>query len=962
MVTTTDNAGNFILKNVNENATVVITYIGYLHKEFKVGVDLGTIALEISNSKLDEVQVQAYGLTTRRLSTSNISTIKSKEISNQPINNPLLALSGRVAGLQITQSNGISGGGITVKIQGENSITAGTDPLYIIDGVPYLSQNLSGLSSSGLGGILGSGGNGGSGVVSSFGNPLSFINPGDIESIDILKDADATSIYGSRAANGAILITTKRGKVGKTEVSFKINQGWGEVPKKLDLLNTSQYLNMRLIAKRNDNSPISSTDYDINGWWDRTKNTDWQQELIGKKATYLDSKISISGGTENTQFLTSVGFHRETTVFPGTFSDRKGSLSTSINHQSNNKKFTFTMSGNFLFDNNKLPSEDLTSYAVNLAPDAPELYNPDGTINWMVNNAGSSTWTNPISFDYYNNNTVNSIINTTFRYRISSYLTANVSAGVNYLTSEETSLHPSTKIKPENLPFEVSSALYSNGVSKAWIIEPNLSFNKEILGVKVETILGTTLQQQTQELKILNGIGYNNDLVLNDIGAASQIIVNDRNYSDYRYNALFARVNINKDDRYILNLSGRRDGTSRFGSQNRFQNFQSVGVAWIFSNEPILENAKSFLSFGKLKLSYGTTGNDQIGNYSYLSTYSNPVSGTYQNGNTLAPSNISNPYLQWEETRKLQMGIDVGVFRDRVLLSATVFRNRSSNLLLGYDLPAITGFTSINSNFPARIQNSGIELTINTINIKGAKLRWESNFNLTLPSNKLLSFENLRNSSYANVLVVGQPFTLTKLFNYTGVDPRTGLYLFSDKNGNPTSTPNSLTDKTILENRSPVAYGGLSNHISFKGLSLDFLLQFSKQKALTYKYGGGIPGIAFRNQPTSILGAWTAPGDISMIQRYNSNFNPSVSTALTRLRASNAAFTDASFLKLKNVAINYQLPKAWTEKINVNYASIFFQGENLWTLSNYIGLDPETKSNTTLPILRVLTLGLQITL
>nr|WP_199081765.1 SusC/RagA family TonB-linked outer membrane protein [Pedobacter sp. ASV19] len=365
----TDKDGRFFLRGVEEGAVLVVSFIGYLPKDVSASANMGSVVLEQSLSKLDEIQVIAYGTTTRRLSTGNISTVKAEDIDKQPVNNPLLALQGRVPGLFIEQATGFAGTGVKVRIQGTNSISNGNDPLYVIDGIPFTSQLLPGGNSI-VGGSGGSGDNG-----SSVGNPLSFINPSDIESIDVLKDADATAIYGSRAANGAILITTKKGKAGDTRVNLNLQSGWAKVPRKQDLMNSQQYLEMRREAFRNDGiatpNPGPYMNSDLNGNWDTSRYTDWQKELIGGTATYQNLNASVSGGNDRTTFLVGAGHHRETTVFPGKYSDNKTSVHFSINNASVNQKFRIQFSGSYLLDDNKLPRNDLTYKAMQLAPVAP---------------------------------------------------------------------------------------------------------------------------------------------------------------------------------------------------------------------------------------------------------------------------------------------------------------------------------------------------------------------------------------------------------------------------------------------------------------------------------------------------------------------------------------------------------------------------------------------------------------
>lgn len=959
--TNTNAKGEFTI-DAEPGDVLIISFVGFQNREVSVGNGNLMVVLKAAESALDEIQVVAYGQTTRRLQTGNVSTVKAKDIEKQPVQNPLLALQGRVPGLVVEQATGLPGSGVKVRIQGQNSLSMGNDPLYVIDGVPYPSQMLPTIN-----GILGSSGNTAPTNAPIYGNPLSYLNPSDIESIDILKDADATSIYGSRAAAGAILITTKKGKAGPTRVNANFQSGWGQVTRKLDLLNTEQYLEIRHEAFANDNATPSSTQYDINGTWDTTRYTDWQKKLIGNTAKYTDAQVSVSGGTANTSFLVAGGYHKETTVFPGDLADQKGSVHFSLNNVSPNKRFHLQLQGNYMTDNNKIIDIDLTDVAIHLAPNAPALYKSDGSINWEPLSNGRSTWTNPISnlMRKYNLKTDNLISNLTIGYEILDGLEIKSTMGYTRLTTEEVSLFPKAAARPELTGFTRQS-YFGHGSISTWQVEPQITYTKNVAGGTISAIVGSTILQTTNDRQQLNASGFNSDAVLEDIRAASTVTASSTTNSVYRYNALFGRINYNLQNKYILNLSARRDGSSRFGTENQFHNFGSIGGAWIFSNEAFVQNTLSFLSFGKLRASYGTTGNDQIGDYAFMNLYeSRPQANNYQGIVGITPIGLPNPYLQWESTKKLQLGLDLGFFQDRVLLSANYYHNRSSNQLQNYTLPITSGFNGITENLPATIRNYGWELTLSTINLKKTDFTWGTNINLTIPHNELEKFSGLESSSAANLLIVGEPITISKLNQFAGVDPSTGLYQFYDREGKLTSDVGyGVENKVAIINRDPKFYGGVQNNISFKGIELSFLFQFVKQMGPNYKLGyqpGYFSGTSnFGNQPVTILDRWQKPGDDATIQKLTSislNY-PSLDYA----EASTAAWSDASYIRLKNLSLSWQLPAKWYSKIRLQNVKVYAQGQNLLTFTNYAGLDPETKSSVTLPPLRVFTFGLQLVL
>lgn len=968
--TKTDISGKFILRDVPTKAVVSISNVGYLSQEIKISKESNVLSIRLKEyiSSLDETVVIAYATTTRRISTGNISTVKAEDIAKQPVNNPLLALQGRVPGLVIEQATGIPGSGVQVRIQGQNSITKGNDPLYVIDGVPYMSQLPPTLNA-----VLGSsGGVAVNGLDNGGGNPLSFINPADIESMDVLKDADATAIYGSRAANGAILITTKKGKAGPTRFNVNMQNGWGQVTRKMDVLNRQQYLEMRHEAKRNDNVPILSTDYDINGTWDTTRSNDWQKELIGETARYTDVQASVAGGERNTQFLVGAGYHKETTVFPGDYNDQKGSLHLNINNVSANKKFRLQVSGSYMVDNNNIVAHDLTVNAVNLAPVAPSLYNADGSLNWAPNASGNSTWTNPLAFlnNKYNVKTNNLTSNMQVSYEVIPGLEIKSSFGYNNMQTREYLAIHLQSVAPEQRPFRLRTSMFGNSTSYSQIIEPQISYKRSIKKGRLEVLLGSTIQQNTSNVQQISGVGYSSDQMMENILSAPNVSVAFADATSYKYSAVFGRINYNWQNKYIMNLVARRDGSSRFGREKQFHTFGSIGGAWIFSSETFMQKVAPFLSFGKLRGSYGTTGSDQIGDYQFLNRYSsNNVPFSYQGVIGLLPDGLPNPHLAWEETRKMQLGLDLGFFADKALLNINYFCNRSSNQLLGYNLPITTGFGSVLTNFPATVQNSGWELSLNTKNITTKNFSWTSNINLTLPKNRLVKFPNLAGSTYASALIIGQSITIIKRYHFLEVNPTTGLYEVADSHGKPTSSPNIFTDRTALANLSlPKFYGGFQNSFSYKGFQMDLLFQFVKQisdfpiTGFSSRPGRFAGTSNVGNQPASVLQRWQKPGDNKPIQKFSSTYPGQTLSAYRAGSGSDANIVDGSYIRLKNLSLSWQLPTLWLQKTHLQNCRLYVQGQNLLTISNYPGMDPETRSSLTLPPLRVLTLGAQLTL
>lgn len=964
----TDNLGRFTLSNIDANAVLEVSFVGHEGQVISIKNKSNlVIALSLRQSILDETIIIAYGTSSRRFTTGNIATIKSADIEKQPVQNPLLALQGRVPGIEITQLTGMNGGGVTVRIQGRNSLRASAlEPLIIIDGVQYNSQLY--LYNNFLENNIVQGG-----------SPLNYINPADIESIDILKDADATAIYGSRAANGAILITTKKGKSGKTKLSINLQQGWGKVTRRVEMMNTRQYLDMRYEAFKNDGLMPSSIpnatspnlyapDLTI---WDTTRYTNWQKELIGGIAKYTNFNASLSGGNATVQYLIGATYNRQSTVFPGDFDNKKAALNFSVSGSSANQKLKVRLSGNYMFDRNHLPGIDLTATAVLLEPNAPSIYNDNGKHNWAPNAAGNSTWTNPLAYTIssdFTNATKNLVANANLSYAILPGLDIISNFGYSDLQND---LYKPTRLEgiaPEKRPTSNRRSDFLKRGTSSWVIEPQVSYNRKFGKGKIDGILGGTWQQNSSDFIQLIGLGYSNDQLMQSLVAATTKTVFGSSFSLYRYSAYFGRLNFNWNEKYLLSLNARRDGTSRFGDHAKYHIFGSIGVGWIFSEEKYIRNNMPFLSFGKLKGSWGTTGNDQIGDYLFISTYnSTNFSIPYQNGPGLEVTKIPNPYLQWEDTRKLQSGIDLGFIKDRILLGVAYAHNTSSNQIISYVLPAITGFSSITRNFPATIRNTSWEFTLNSVIIKRKSFNWTSNLNITIPRNKLVSFPGIEQTSYGagnDGVIIGQPLGVSKLLRYAGVDPSSGKYLVLDQADNPTLTPNFLTDRTALVSALTKLYGGLLNSISFKGVQFDFLFQFVYQNGrrdFYYYNGSTIPGrfsSGQSNQPQNILNNhWQKPGDDALIGLYTTNNN----NLIMRPPTSNAGYSyDASFIRLKNASVSWQVPAEWYQEAKLQSCLLYFRGENLATITKFSGMDPETQSSTVLPPLQMWTVGAKI--
>jgi TonB-linked SusC/RagA family outer membrane protein len=970
--TTTNNNGEFQLTGINEDAVMVISYVGYETIElaannprFKPGVT-SPIALKLKPENLNEVIInKGYYTEKQKTSVSNTVKITAAVIEKQPVQNLLLALQARVPGLFVTQGSGNAGGNLKVRIQGENSMLNGNDPLYVVDGVPIDAQ----LPVTGIDGRLGNGSF--AGTLASYGNPLNYLNPLDIESIEILKDADATAIYGSRAANGAILITTKKGKAGAMKFDLNMETGWGKMTRRVDMMDTRQYLDMRYEAFANDginwrDPSVSVTDLKL---WDTTRYTNWQDELLSGTAKYNNINASVSGGSANMRYLISGTYHKETTVFPlpKDFADQKASVHFNINATSNNQKMKMQFSGNYMFDNNQLSQADFTQTAVLLEPHAPKLLNADGSINWAQDangnstlaTQGNSTKANPLTQRYlkYVNKTHNLVSSLRLDYTIIPGLTIGSSFGYNYMQTNDFSPNPLIAVAPELRATTKRGASFGDRNIQSWIIEPQGGYHTKIKKGTLDLLIGSTFQNKQALSYSIYGEGQLSDELLDNINAAANIYKGYSTVSNYRYNALFGRANFNWEDKYILSVNARRDGSTRFGADNRFHNFGSIGAAWLFSNETFFKRNFNFISFGKIRGNYGTTGSDQIGDYRFMSLYDfvSP-SSPYQGIVGLLPAGLPNSELEWEETKKLQLGIDLGFLQDKLVVNANYVQNRSSNQLMYYPLPYTAGFPSYLLNFPATVQNRNWELMVTGKIVQNKNLTWTSSINLTIPKNTLLKFPGLSDSSYN--WKVGYPIDALPQLHWMGVAAGTGEYLYADKDGHLTISPGA-DDLNVRISKYPQFYGGFQNSISFKSIQLDFIFQFVKQNGYNdiaiWNGSFRTPGMfaaGNSNQPVTLLDRWQKTGDQATVAKYSTYLNPDAV-------GSDRRFTDITYVSLKNVSLSYELPQKWVSKANFRSFRIYTHGQNLFTITKYKGLNPETQSMTSLPPLTVWTVGIQ---
>jgi TonB-linked SusC/RagA family outer membrane protein len=939
-VTLTNSKGIYQLEITGENPSVIFRHPEYAEKKIALsGRTIVNLKLDRKEQSIDEVVLNAgYYKVRDKERTGSIVRVSAKEIENQPVTNVLSSVQGRMSGVSVTQNSGTPGGGFDIQIRGKNSIRReGNEPLYIIDGVPLGSETPSLYAVT----IL----------PNSSISPLNAINPNDIESFEVLKDADATAIYGSRGANGVIIVTTKKGRKGRTDLKLNSSYSLSTVANRLKMMNTSQYLQMRRQAFQNDGiATIPATAYDLNTW-DQNRYTDWQKELIGRTADASVVQLSLSGGSDNTSYLISYGHQEQTTVFPADFRYQTNNITGNFTFRTPDKRLEVNMSNSFSFQKNNVQNDDLTKRSLTLSPNAPALYDASGNVNWENN-----TFSNPVALfnsEYLNStNFINS--GTNISYRLFPFLSLKFNGGITYQNFEELSLKPHTMYNTSGgLTSANSISSKNNQTSFSYLLEPQLTAAYSWNDHHFDLLIGTTLQQSETRQGAIQGIGFESNALIRNIGAAKTKIISDQVNSQYFYTAAFARLNYQYRKRYILNLTGRRDGSSRFGPDNRFGNFGAIGAAWILSEESFMKGL-NWLSFAKIRGSIGTTGNDKIGDYQYLNTYS--ITTSVYNGITgLSPSRLYNPNFSWEKTVKKEAAIELSFLRSRINVTAAYYNNSSSNQLVGISLPATAGFPSIQSNLPAKVQNTGWEFDASVQVLKSSPLKYETAVNVSVPRNKLVEFPNLAGSTYSNQYVIGYPMTLVKVYQFEGVDPATGLYRFKDFNGDGRLT--SPDDNQVIEKIGVEYYGGWSNTLRFRNWSASFLFQFVKQRNWNYNRQMLIPG-NMNNQPLEVLDAWSPSNPNGTYMQYSTGTVAQKNTLHSLFQNSTAAVGDASFIRLKNVQLNYSIP---VQKFGIREAMIYVQGQNLLTFTNYFGLDPEFVLTGFLPPLKTYSLGFQLT-
>lgn len=933
-LTTVD--GTFSISVPQTARTLVFTFIGYGDQEVAVaGQSTINVQLSTGNKDLSEVVVVGYGTQVRRDLTGAVAKVQSREIENFPAPSFESAIQGKAAGVVIESGSGKVGQGIKVRIRGTSSISASSQPLYVIDGLPMQTQSESDINNE-------------------ITNPVADINPNDIESIEVLKDASASAIYGARAANGVILITTKKGRAGqKTVINLDLSSSWGKPTKKRGFLDARQYADLIQEAAVNDGRIDFQNGYNgfpteqdaVNAykgfyesevldkfaigtnWRNQEVNTDWQDALYRPVAHGNQVNLSASGGNEKTRFFAS-GFYnvQDAVVIVNKFTRYGGRLN--LEHTATDKlslglnlSITRSQLDRVSGDNNYSTPGQLVAQV----PISPIIDPATGKLNKRT---------------LYGNGLVDAALNsdrqTTFRslgnayasYHFAPWLSFRTEFGADVLNIYQERFIGKDATDGGGIGFGETSSGQSVtfNTNNYFTVTPVLGEKH-----KLSAVIGMSYLQNDSRKTITQGEQFPSDAVKNLAGATSITFggsVNDR----YNFLSYFFRANYSFNDKYLASVSVRTDGSSRFGPDHRYGAFPAGSVGWLISQEDFLKSSRA-VSFLKLRASYGLTGNAEIGEYNYLSLYNIT---NYPSLPGFIPTQLGNPDLHWEKTAQADIGIEFGFLGNRLSGEVDLYNKHTTDLLLNVNIPSSTGYSFVTQNL-GKLRNQGVELSLNSVNIDGA-FRWTTSFNIAYNRNKITDLKGQIIESGQQRAVEGEAIGAFYLQKYLGVDPETGDALYIDKDGKPTKNYGQAA-RTVVGNANPDFTGGLTNNFTYKGFDLSAFFTFVQgneiyNRAGIYQSSGFSGGLD--NQTTEILRRWQKPGDVTDVPRVSISYP-------TGQRASSRWIYDGSYIRLKTLTLGYSLPRQVLSVVKVSSVRLYASAYNLWTKTDYIS-DPEVNT------------------
>ncbi|WP_207535183.1 SusC/RagA family TonB-linked outer membrane protein [Desertivirga arenae] len=951
---TTDVNGRFSININDANPVLEVSYTGYKSKQISVGNQSQLeIRLEADTRSLNEVVVVGYGTQSRRAVTGSVASVNYEKFKDRSVTNVTQALAGQLPGVNITQSQGAPGQSPNIRIRGTSSITAGTNPLYVVDGLPIENFN------------------------------LNYINPQDIESVEVLKDASSAAIYGSRGSNGVVIVTTKLGKPGQVNISADYEHGIQDVTRKIDLMDAQQFIQYYIDAHNNAyaatggniNNPNSARPVLYRIPEDFTNptlraqlgnGTDWQ-DVMFRSAPSDRAQVSVSGGTENTQYLFSGSYLDQEAVLDNNYFKRL-SIRSNI-RQKVSEKFSIGLNLGLtgLYDrtDGTEGKSDVVSLGLQSDPIFP-VYNENGNLGFKDPNSAwyrFATYTDLQLWHPYSLTREVKKQNKSFNSLGTAFAEYNIVKGLKFRTSINANLF-NTRYDffwNKDQKFGYSSALPAQGSANSrfmlnWLSENTLNYQKQLGSHNFNALVGYTFQKQRDEYMGVGAGNFPNDLVTT-LNAGT---VNSGTSLAYEWALIsyLGRLNYNFKNKYFLSGVLRRDGSSRFGKNNRFGYFPSVSAGWLISDEDFMKGVPAISNL-KFKASYGVSGNNQIPNYGPVGLLgsSNYVYGTNL-ANGLNITNIQNPDLKWEKTNMFNTGIELGLFKNRVNLNAEFYNSITNDLLLNVPVPDITGFSTQLTNI-GKLRNRGVELSLNTKNVVG-KFNWSTDFNISGNRNKVLQLgPGNAPLIYQDFVVavkteVGQPISNFYGYIFDGVYKNQAEIDAGPAKGDGVTTPGdprvrdvdgdgkiTEADRTTLGNNQPNFIAGLTNSFSFKGIEFSFMLQGSFGGEITnqlVRYNGIWNG--GRNAYAEVANYWKSesdPGD-------GKHFKPTISPKGYQEKFSSYWVEDATFVRLRNIRVSYALPTKLFAKTPVKKARVFLNAENVHLWSKYLNYDPE---NTT---------------
>jgi len=928
-----------------ENPILEFSFIGFSPREVPVGAQTEiNVALSDNFASLNEVVVIGYGAVKKSNLTGAVSSVKASDIQQTPITSIDQGLVGRASGVMVTQTSGMPGAVASIRIRGSSSLQGGNEPLYVIDGFPIYSGS-------------GFGETGGNAQMSG----LATINPADIASIEILKDASATAIYGARAANGVVLITTKSGQEGRDQITFDAYYGVQKVVQKIDVMNALDYATLVNEAYTNDGlNPVYSSDK-MAELQANPKGTDWQEEVF-RTAPIQNYQLSFSGGDKKTNYAVSGNyFNQEGVIINSGF--KRYSARLNITRNISNR---FKLGTNFNVSktqSNAVPTDaggqgGVVTGAMKFNPVLPVYTNKDLGVYTQVNSPGI-IYPNPVgsALEQVRESAMLRVLGNIYgEWEFIPDLKGKVSFGTDLVNTKFDTFIPSNIFESNG----VASATVNGGYTTNWLNENTLSWNKEIAGIHSISLLGgITFQKNFYEsLRASSQDFVNNSLEENSLGSGAIYNQPASSKTEWSLVSYLGRVNYNFNEKYLLSLNGRIDGSSRFGENNKYAFFPSGALAWRAIEEDFVQNMNAFSNL-KARVSYGVTGNQEIGLYSSLPTLTNT---TYTLGRSLVtgfyPNSIPNPDLRWEKTSQFDFGLDFGFFDERLRFTTDYYFKKTIDLIYDVAVPFVSGFGSSLQNIGS-VQNQGLELMIGADILTQTDLKWTSSFNISLNKNKVIELggENYKDvgdgdghlkTGSVHRLIIGQPIGLFYGYVSDGiiqneeelaagpVGPTNWVggrkYVdISGPNGVPDGVVNATYDRAIIGDPNPDFFGGFINTISYRGFELNAFTQFSvgldifnyNAMELELPSGG-------QNVYSSLVDRWT-PTNASEIY-------PKATTNRSAV-FSDIFMEDGSYLKIKTLTLGYTFPQSQTKVLSG--LKLYVTGQNLFTFTNYTGYDPE---------------------